>query len=279
VPEGAERAQARREVDDVGLRVEPARPGAVHRGHRPRSAAQERLRQGRRRGRGLRARLSAGAAPTSTSPCCGSPTSSARTSRPAHRLLLAARSCRRAGLRPAHPAVHEDDGIEVLRLATDGGPPGIFNVGGTGCSLLSQAIRLMGRPSFPVPSPAVGPGRPACSAGPASSTSRRSRCRCPRARMRRRRRQPGSRRVRLRRSSATPVPSCRAPSRRGLRPRRAADGTEDRTAKTCRPTRRPQKTASSRTPQKTARGPSPGRRRRRPTSSTPAPRARATPRG
>jgi UDP-glucose 4-epimerase len=45
--------------------------------------------------------------------------------------------------------------VEVLRRMTMQDHPGTFNVGGTGVLLLSQAIRRMGRPSFPVISPAV----------------------------------------------------------------------------------------------------------------------------
>ena len=59
------------------------------------------------------------------------------------------------GFDPRIQLCHEDDGIEVLRQATLEERPGIVNVGGDGVVLLSQAIRKMGRPSFPVPSPAV----------------------------------------------------------------------------------------------------------------------------
>jgi UDP-glucose 4-epimerase len=59
------------------------------------------------------------------------------------------------GFDPRIQLCHEDDGIEVLRRATMQEHPGIFNVGGAGVLLLSQAIRRVGRPSFPVPSPAV----------------------------------------------------------------------------------------------------------------------------
>jgi UDP-glucose 4-epimerase len=52
-------------------------------------------------------------------------------------------------LRPAHPAVprgrrHRGAGPRGAR-----GAPGIFNVGGSGVLLLSQAIRRLGRPSLP----------------------------------------------------------------------------------------------------------------------------------
>jgi len=59
------------------------------------------------------------------------------------------------GFDPRIQLCHEDDGVEVLRRATLGDHPGIFNVGGSGVLLLSQAIRRAGRPSFPIPSPAV----------------------------------------------------------------------------------------------------------------------------
>src|SRR3954470_5315685 len=47
--------------------------------------------------------------------------------------------------------VHEDDGLEALRLATVGGTTGIVNVAGDGVLLLSQAARMAGRPTLPVP--------------------------------------------------------------------------------------------------------------------------------
>ena len=47
--------------------------------------------------------------------------------------------------------VHEDDGLEALRLGTVGDTTGIVNVAGNGVLLLSQAARLAGRPVVPVP--------------------------------------------------------------------------------------------------------------------------------
>ena len=47
--------------------------------------------------------------------------------------------------------VHEDDGLEALRLATTGPTTGIVNVAGDGVLMLSQAARLAGRPTVPVP--------------------------------------------------------------------------------------------------------------------------------
>ncbi|MFZ0157965.1 MAG: NAD-dependent epimerase/dehydratase family protein, partial [Kineosporiaceae bacterium] len=47
--------------------------------------------------------------------------------------------------------VHEDDGLEALRLATVTPVTGTINVAGDGILLLSQATRLVGRPSVAVP--------------------------------------------------------------------------------------------------------------------------------
>jgi UDP-glucose 4-epimerase len=59
------------------------------------------------------------------------------------------------GYDPRLQLCHEDDGLEVLRLATMGDRPGTFNVGGDGVLLLSQLVRRLGRPALPIPSPAV----------------------------------------------------------------------------------------------------------------------------
>jgi UDP-glucose 4-epimerase len=53
--------------------------------------------------------------------------------------------------------VHEDDGLEVIRLATVADHPGIYNVAGDGVLSLSQAIRRAGRLEVPVPPSLVGP--------------------------------------------------------------------------------------------------------------------------
>ena len=52
--------------------------------------------------------------------------------------------------------VHEDDGLEVIRQATLGNHPGTYNVAGDGVLMLSQAVRLAGKPMIPVPTPLVG---------------------------------------------------------------------------------------------------------------------------
>jgi UDP-glucose 4-epimerase len=59
------------------------------------------------------------------------------------------------GFDPRLQFCHEDDGVEVLRRAVCEDHPGIFNVGGDGVLLLSQAIRRAGRVGVPVPGPAV----------------------------------------------------------------------------------------------------------------------------
>ncbi len=59
------------------------------------------------------------------------------------------------GFDPRIQLCHEDDGIEVLRRVVADDHPGIFNAGGSGVLLLSQALRRLGRPTVPVPSPAV----------------------------------------------------------------------------------------------------------------------------
>jgi UDP-glucose 4-epimerase len=52
--------------------------------------------------------------------------------------------------------VHEDDGLEVIRLATIGEHRGTYNVAGDGILMLSQALRLAGKTVIPVPTPMVG---------------------------------------------------------------------------------------------------------------------------
>ncbi len=55
------------------------------------------------------------------------------------------------GFDPRLQFVHEDDGMEALRLATIGPATGVINVSGDGVVLLSQAIRMAGRVAVPVP--------------------------------------------------------------------------------------------------------------------------------
>jgi UDP-glucose 4-epimerase len=61
------------------------------------------------------------------------------------------------GYDPRLQFVHEDDAVEVLYHAVRADRPGVFNVAGDGVVLLSQAIRLLGRPTVPVVLPLVAP--------------------------------------------------------------------------------------------------------------------------
>lgn len=53
--------------------------------------------------------------------------------------------------------LHEEDALAVLQRAVRDDRPGVFNVGGDGVLLLSQAIHRAGRVPLPVPGFAVGP--------------------------------------------------------------------------------------------------------------------------
>ncbi|HET9655583.1 MAG TPA: NAD-dependent epimerase/dehydratase family protein [Kineosporiaceae bacterium] len=52
--------------------------------------------------------------------------------------------------------VHEDDGLEALRLAAVGSATGTINVAGDGLIMLSQAARLAGRPTVGIPPALTG---------------------------------------------------------------------------------------------------------------------------
>lgn len=60
------------------------------------------------------------------------------------------------GYDPRLQLLHTDDALEVLYRATMGGHPGIYNVAGPGIVYLSQAARMVGRPTLPVPAPLGG---------------------------------------------------------------------------------------------------------------------------
>lgn len=57
------------------------------------------------------------------------------------------------GFDPRLQFVHEDDAVEALYRATRGRHPGIFNVAAEGVLLLSQCLRLLGKPWVPVAMP------------------------------------------------------------------------------------------------------------------------------
>ena len=60
------------------------------------------------------------------------------------------------GFDPRLQFVHEDDGLEAMRLATLRPVAGVINVAGDGILTLSQAARIAGRPTLPIPSPLAG---------------------------------------------------------------------------------------------------------------------------
>ncbi len=59
------------------------------------------------------------------------------------------------GFDPRIQLLHEDDAIQVLRLAAGSDRPGVFNVAGSGTLLCSQILRRLGRLPLSVPSPAI----------------------------------------------------------------------------------------------------------------------------
>lgn len=60
------------------------------------------------------------------------------------------------GFDPRMQFLHEEDALEVLRLATTSDRPGTFNVAGAGPMLLSQIARRLHRPLIRIPAPAFG---------------------------------------------------------------------------------------------------------------------------
>ncbi|HEX5511502.1 MAG TPA: NAD-dependent epimerase/dehydratase family protein [Actinomycetales bacterium] len=60
------------------------------------------------------------------------------------------------GYDPRLQFIHEDDGLEALRLATVGDTAGTVNVAGDGVITLRQALAMAGKVPVPVPSPLVG---------------------------------------------------------------------------------------------------------------------------
>jgi UDP-glucose 4-epimerase len=56
-----------------------------------------------------------------------------------------------AGFDARFQVVHEDDALAALQAATRRGGAGVVNVAGSGMLMLSQAARLAGRPTLPVP--------------------------------------------------------------------------------------------------------------------------------
>jgi UDP-glucose 4-epimerase len=76
------------------------------------------------------------------------------------------------GYDPRLQFIHEDDGLEALRLATVGEMAGTVNVAGDGVITLRQALAMAGKVPVPVPSPLVGAvGRAIRSTGLADFTA------------------------------------------------------------------------------------------------------------
>ena len=61
------------------------------------------------------------------------------------------------GFDPMIQLIHEEDGLEAVRLAALADNPGIYNIAGDGVLTLSQAVRRAGGVAAPVPSFAAGP--------------------------------------------------------------------------------------------------------------------------
>ncbi len=61
------------------------------------------------------------------------------------------------GYDPRLQFVHENDAVEALYRAVREEHPGVYNVAGHGVVLLSQALRLIGKPSIPIVVPFVQP--------------------------------------------------------------------------------------------------------------------------
>jgi UDP-glucose 4-epimerase len=59
------------------------------------------------------------------------------------------------GFDPRFQLIHEEDGLEAMRLATTGTATGFVNVAADGYVSLHQAARIAGRPTLPVASPLV----------------------------------------------------------------------------------------------------------------------------
>ena len=68
--------------------------------------------------------------------------------------------------------VHEDDGIDALRIATLSPVTGVYNIAGPGILTVSQAVRRSGRPWIEVPRPLLGlAGRSLGRTGPADDSA------------------------------------------------------------------------------------------------------------
>lgn len=60
------------------------------------------------------------------------------------------------GYDPRIQLCHEDDALEILYRSCVESHPGTYNVAGPGIMYLSQAVRIAGKPTAPIPAPLVG---------------------------------------------------------------------------------------------------------------------------
>ena len=126
-------AQAGRAVVDRRVRCVVPRPGRLHRVDAAHAGAPRRLRQGRHRDRGVRARVHAAPARRRPPPCCGSRRSSARTrTRRLTRYFALPVVPTVFGRDPRLQFIHVDDALEVLVRSVVENHQGTFNVAGAG---------------------------------------------------------------------------------------------------------------------------------------------------
>ena len=133
------------------------RPGGVDREHVARDPP-ARLRQGRHRGRGLCPLLRPAPARRRRDRAAARQPGRADGRQPADPLLRAAGVPNGARLRPAAPVPARGGHRRgpAAGHARPGDAKGTFNIAGDGVVLLSQAIRIAGKPPLPIPEPLVG---------------------------------------------------------------------------------------------------------------------------
>ena len=141
-----------RQVLDHGVRLRNRDPAMFTEDMEPRRAAALRLRQGRRRGRGLRARVRPPPPRRRGDARCGSPTSSAPTSTARSRPTSGCRCCRPSSAStPACSSCTRRTSWTCSSTPSGTDQPGTFNIAGDGVLMLSQALRRLSAPRCPCP--------------------------------------------------------------------------------------------------------------------------------